>query len=55
MSFFNDFKTLVSNDKDDYTVEELLNHFETGSIIIILILATFITSIPLPPWGVINS
>lgn len=51
MSFFNDFKNLVINDKNDYTVEELLNHFGTASIIIILILATFITSIPLPPWG----
>jgi hypothetical protein len=51
MSFFNDFKNLINNDKNNYTLEELLNHFGTASIIIILIIATIITSIPLPPWG----
>ena len=46
-----DFKELLKSDQNKYTVGEILDFFGTGSIIIALILVTFITSIPLPPWG----
>jgi hypothetical protein len=51
MVFINKLKNLVENEKNKYTIDELLEHFGTGSIVVALILVTFITSIPLPPWG----
>lgn len=51
MVFVNKVKDLVKNEKNKYTIDELLDHFGTGSIVVGLILATFITSVPLPPWG----
>ena len=51
MVFVDDLKNLVNNEKSDYTIGDLLDHFGTGSIVIALIMATIITSIPLPPWG----
>ena len=49
--FMDDFKEFLKSDQNKYTVGEILDFFGTGSIIIALILVTFITSIPLPPWG----
>lgn len=51
MVFVDKVKDLVKNEKNKYTIDELLDHFGTGSIVVALILVTFITSIPLPPWG----
>jgi hypothetical protein len=51
MVFVEDLKSLVNNEKSDYTIGELLDHFGTSSIVIALILTTIITSLPLPPWG----
>ena len=51
MVFINKMKDLVENEKNIYTIDELLEYFGTGSIVVALILVTFITSIPLPPWG----
>ena len=49
--FLQQLKTLIKGDKKKYTLQELLDHFESNSIPVFLVLATFITSIPLPPWG----
>ena len=51
MVFVDKLKDLVKNEKNKYTIDELLDHFGTGSIVVALVLATIITSIPLPPWG----
>lgn len=51
MVFVDKLKDLVKNEKNKYTIDELLDHFGTGSIVFALVLVTFITSIPLPPWG----
>ena len=51
MVFVDKVKDLVKNEKNKYTIGELLDHFGTGSIVVALILVTFVTSIPLPPWG----
>lgn len=48
--FVTKFKELIyNNQKNKYTVQELLEHFNSDSIPLFLILATFPTSIPLPP------
>ena len=49
--FLQQLKTLIKGDKKKYTLQELLDHFESNNIAVFLVLATFITSIPLPPWG----
>jgi hypothetical protein len=49
--FLTQLKTLIHGDKTKYTLQELLDHFESNNIAVFLVLATFITSIPLPPWG----
>jgi hypothetical protein len=49
--FLQQLKTLINGDKTKYTLQELLEHFESNNIAVFLVLATFITSIPLPPWG----
>ena len=49
--FLQQLKTLIKGDKTKYTLKELLDHFESNNIAVFLVLATFITSIPLPPWG----
>lgn len=49
--FLKQLQDLVNGEKSKYTVQELLDHFESSSIVVCLVLATFITSIPLPPWG----
>jgi hypothetical protein len=49
--FLQQLKTLIKGEKKKYTLQELLDHFESNSIAVFLVLATFITSIPLPPWG----
>lgn len=47
--FLTHFKELIYNNKTKYTVQELLDHFEADTIPLFIILATFLTSIPLPP------
>lgn len=37
--------------KEEYTIQELLEHFGESTIIIGILFVTIITSIPLPPWG----
>ena len=49
--FLQQLKTLIKGEKKKYTLQELLDHFESNNIAVFLVLATFITSIPLPPWG----
>jgi len=49
--FLQQLKTLIKGEKKKYTLQELLDHFESNNIAVLLVLATFITSIPLPPWG----
>jgi len=49
--FLQQLKTLIKGEKKKYTLQELLDHFKSNSIAVFLVLATFITSIPLPPWG----
>jgi hypothetical protein len=49
--FLQQLKTLINGYKTKYTLQELLEHFESNNIAVFLVLATFITSIPLPPWG----
>jgi len=49
--FLQQLKSLIKNDKTTYTIQELLEHFESNNIAVFLVLTTFITSIPLPPWG----
>ena len=49
--FLQQLKTLINGEKKKYTLQELLEHFKSNSIAVFLVLATFITSIPLPPWG----
>jgi len=49
--FLTQLKALIHGDKTKYTLQELLDHFESNNIAVFLVLATFITSIPLPPWG----
>ena len=49
--FLKQFQSLVNGEKDVYTIKELLELFASSSIAVFLVLVTFITSIPLPPWG----
>ena len=49
--FLEQLKTLINGDKTEYTIQELLEQFQSNNIAVFLVLATFITSIPLPPWG----
>ena len=42
---------LIDNNKNEYTVGELLDYFGTESIIAFMFCITLITSLPLPPWG----
>lgn len=49
--FLKQLQEIISSDKTTYTLGELLTHFESSSIPVFLILVTFITSLPLPPWG----
>jgi hypothetical protein len=49
--FLQKLRDLVNGDRDKYTLQELLDHFGSSSIVVALVLVTFITSIPLPPWG----
>lgn len=49
--FLQRLRDLVNGDRDKYTLQELLDHFGLSSIVVALVLVTFITSIPLPPWG----
>ena len=49
--FLEQMKTLINGDKTEYTIQELLEQFQSNNIAVFLVLATFITSIPLPPWG----
>jgi len=49
--FLKQLKSLVENEKNVYTLDELLNIFESNNIAVFLVLVTIITSIPLPPWG----
>ena len=49
--FLQRLRDLVNGDRDKYTLQELLDHFGSSSIVVALVLVTFITSIPLPPWG----
>ena len=49
--FLTQLKQLIYNKKTKYTIQELLDQFKSNNIAVCLVLATFITSIPLPPWG----
>jgi len=49
--FLKQIDEILNNDKSTFTIDELLKHFDSSSIIVCLFLATIITSIPLPPWG----
>lgn len=49
--FLKQLQDLLKGEKTKYTIGELLDHFESSSIAVCLVLATFITSIPVPPWG----
>lgn len=47
--FLTQFKELIYNKKTKYTIQELLDQFESNNIPLFLVLSTFLTSIPLPP------
>jgi hypothetical protein len=49
--FIQKIDNLIKQDKNTYTVGELLDYFGTDSIIAFMFCITFITSLPLPPWG----
>jgi len=49
--FLKQVNEILQKEKSTYTIDELLKHFDSSSIIVCLFLATIITSIPLPPWG----
>jgi hypothetical protein len=47
--FITQLKQLIYNKKTKYTIQELLDQFESNNIPLFLVLSTFLTSIPLPP------
>lgn len=51
--FYPKLKELIQNAriKEEYTIQELLEHFGESTIIIGILFVTIITSLPLPPWG----
>lgn len=49
--FVEKLKELLQGDNNEYTVEELLEYFGESTLIIGFVIATIITSLPLPPWG----
>lgn len=49
--FLSKIKELVEHHRSKFTMRELLAFFGKDSIIVSFFLLTFITSIPLPPWG----
>ena len=49
--FLEKLERLLKNSKSKYKIGELLDYFGKDSIVVFLFLVTFITSIPLPPWG----
>jgi hypothetical protein len=51
--FYPKLKNLIQNAhiKEEYTIQELLEHFGESTIIIGILFVTIITSLPLPPWG----
>jgi len=49
--FLEKFKELISMEKNKHTIKELSEHFGKSSFTVMLILITFVTSLPLPPWG----
>jgi len=49
--FLQQLKTLIKGHKKKYTLQELLEHFESNNIAVFLVLVTFLTSITLVPWG----
>ena len=51
MGFLSKMKSLVNHRRTKFTMKELLEYFGKESIMVSFFLLTFITSIPLPPWG----
>ena len=49
--FLDKIELLISNPKNSYTIEELVQFLGTDSKMIILFLFTFIPRLPSPPWG----
>jgi|TARA_B110000093_G_C12947899_1_gene401047 hypothetical protein len=49
--FLEKLEQILTNSKSKYKIGELLDYFGKDSIIVFLFLITFITSLPLPPWG----
>ena len=49
--FLDKLKELTTSEQSKYKIGELLDMFESSSIIVCLVLVTIVTSLPLPPWG----